>query len=98
MLLKTDKVRYTAGEVACLIGVSKITVIKWGETKGLCSRDFNNYRVFTPEAVEELREMAGLKKTPSQKVDAEGLDKSIFIITTPSDDCQVKNNDHQLKK
>jgi hypothetical protein len=97
MLLKTDKVRYTAGEVACLIGVSKITAIKWAESKGLCSRDFNNYRVFTPEAVEELREMAGLKKTPSQKV-AEGLDQSIFIITTPSDDCQVKNNDHQLKK
>ncbi len=57
------KARYTVTEAAKLSGLHQNTVRKLAdENKISCQRDYNNYRIFTPEAIEQLRKMAGIHK------------------------------------
>ena len=57
-----NKARYTVSEAARLCGLHENTIRRLADgSKIPCQRDYNNYRIFTLEAIEQLRQMAGIK-------------------------------------
>lgn len=56
------KARYTVSEAAKLCGLHENTIRRLADDSKIpCQRDYNNYRIFTLEAIEQLRQMAGIK-------------------------------------
>ena len=71
-MLIEPKRRYRVGEVARLSGLHENTVRKLADEGVVpCNRDYNNHRVFTPEGIERLKELAGIPKQKPTTVGAE---------------------------
>lgn len=60
------KSRFTVGEAARLSGLCANTIRRLADDGKIpCQRDYNDYRIFTPEGIEQLRRMAGITNEKS---------------------------------
>jgi len=64
-----NQARYTVSEAAKLCGLHENTIRRLAdEQKIQCQRDYNNYRIFTQEAIEQLQQMAGIKPMKAPQI------------------------------